>query len=638
MYKVGTVARLKGVALGILLRGGFLILLPFISLGAASVNLAWNASTNSGVAGYNVYYGSASGSYANQIPAGTNLSAIVSGLAAGGTYYFAVTAVDTLGNESDFSNEISYSVPGINVPPTISSIANQSTLVGKATAAIPFTINDANTPAANLTLSAVSANTTLVPNGNIVFGGSGAIRTVTITPVGSLTGSAQITISVSDATNVASASFTLTVVTSAPPAISAIADQTGYAGEPTAAIPFTISDADTPVASLALSAASSNPALVPNANVVFGGSGQNRSVTITPVAGQIGATRVTITVSDGTAIAQTSFALNIEQLTALLATNVTKKTYNGLFFESDAVRLQSAGALKLTVASGGKYSGSLRMAASHYSFTGHFGTFCQGTNVIVRRGTNSLVLNFTLKPGDSIEQLAGSVSDGDWTANIFGGLAAFNAKTNPAPYAGSYTLEIPGQDALSPYSLGNSFGSVRVDGSGNAKLAGVLADGSKISQSAQLTLDGTWPLFAPLYHGQGLVMGWISFTNRASDDLHGAVNWIKTAAPRARYYPEGLITQSDAVGSVYTPVGQPPLVRAAAEVQLGLDGQLSLGGSDVLIIQLQLSMGTGIFKGLMLNRVTGKPVAFQGALLQKLKQGYGFVMTTNQSNPVLLNP
>jgi len=135
-----------------------------------------------------------------------------------------------------------------------------------------------------------------------------------------------------------------------------------------------------------------------------------------------------------------------------------------------------------------------------------------------------------------------------------------------------------------------------------------------------------------------LVMGWISFTNRASDDLHGAVNWIKTPAPRARYYPEGLITQSDAVGSVYTPVGQPPLERAAAEVQLGLDGQLSLGGSDVLIIQLQLSMGTGIFKGLMLNRVTGKPVAFQGALLQKLKQGYGFVMTTNQSNPVLLNP
>ena len=631
MYKVGTVARLKGAALGILLRGGLFILMPLISFGAGSVDLAWDASTNSGVAGYNVYYGNASRSYANQVPAGTNLSAVVSSLAAGNTYYFAVTAVDPLGNESDFSNEISYSIPGVNVPPTISSIANRSMLAGKATAAIPFTINDANTPASSLTLSAVSANTTLVPNGNIVFGGAGQNRTVTVTPVGSLTGSARITISVSDATNVASASFTLTVATSAPPTISAIADQIGYVDQ-AAVVSFTINDADTPVSSLALSAVSSNPALVPNANVVFGGSGQNRSVTIMPAAGQTGGARVTITVSDGTASAQTSFALNIEQPPAMLATNVPRKTYNGLFYEPDAVRLPSAGALKVTVTSGGKYSGSLRMAAGHYSFSGRFGTFCQGTNVIVRKGTNSLLVNFTLQPGDSIAQLTGSVSDGNWTANIFGGLAAFNAKTNPAPYLGSYTLEIPGLDVLSPFSLGNSFGSVRVDGSGNAKLAGVLADGSKISQSAPLTRDGTWPLFTPLYHGRGLVMGWISFTNRAGDDLHGVVNWIKLPSLKARYYPWGLAVQSDAVGSAYLAATQQPLLLSAVQVQLGL------AGSDILVMRLKLSPRTGIFKGTMLNLQGGRPVAFQGALLQKLNTGYGFVMATNQSNPLMLNP
>jgi len=50
---------------------------------------------------------------------------------------------------------------------------------------------------------------------------------------------------------------------------------------PIAAIPFTVDDADTLLSNLVLTADSSNPSLVPAANVVFGGSGANRTVTIT---------------------------------------------------------------------------------------------------------------------------------------------------------------------------------------------------------------------------------------------------------------------------------------------------------------------------------------------------------------------
>ena len=46
---------------------------------------------------------------------------------------------------------------------------------------------------------------------------------------------------------------------------------------------------------------SSNPALVPAANIVFGGSGANRTVTITPAANQSGTATITLTVTDGTA-------------------------------------------------------------------------------------------------------------------------------------------------------------------------------------------------------------------------------------------------------------------------------------------------------------------------------------------------
>ena len=69
--------------------------------------------------------------------------------------------------------------------------------------------------------------------------------------------------------------WSLTITTSgngsAPPAISDIADQWTMMNTPTAAIPFTVTDADTPVNNLTLSASSSNPTLVPINNIVFGG-------------------------------------------------------------------------------------------------------------------------------------------------------------------------------------------------------------------------------------------------------------------------------------------------------------------------------------------------------------------------------
>ena len=78
------------------------------------------------LAGFKAYYGTASGNYSTVIDAifatcvttlpcststftVTNLSET--------TYYFAVTAYDTAGNESDFSNEVSKTISG-TPPPT----------------------------------------------------------------------------------------------------------------------------------------------------------------------------------------------------------------------------------------------------------------------------------------------------------------------------------------------------------------------------------------------------------------------------------------------------------------------------------------------------------------------------------------
>jgi len=91
--------------------------------------------------------------------------------------------------------------------------------------------------------------------------------------------------------------FVLTV-NAAAPTISDIAQQLGYRDTTTYPIQFTVGDAETPSGSLLVTGSSSNTTLVPNANLVFGGSGSNRTVTITPAAGQTGTNTITVTVSD----------------------------------------------------------------------------------------------------------------------------------------------------------------------------------------------------------------------------------------------------------------------------------------------------------------------------------------------------
>lgn len=80
-----------------------------------SATLAWDAVGDSRVAGYRVYYGLASRDYAQAKGAGLNAGGcttyVVNGLDRGRTYYFAVTAYDASGNESDFSNEASKPIP-----------------------------------------------------------------------------------------------------------------------------------------------------------------------------------------------------------------------------------------------------------------------------------------------------------------------------------------------------------------------------------------------------------------------------------------------------------------------------------------------------------------------------------------------
>ena len=87
-----------------------MVLVFFLSayVQSAQVTLQWDPNLQGNVAGYKVYYGTASGQYQSPIDVGNTTLCTISSLQDGIPYYFAATAYDAAHAESNFSSEIVY--------------------------------------------------------------------------------------------------------------------------------------------------------------------------------------------------------------------------------------------------------------------------------------------------------------------------------------------------------------------------------------------------------------------------------------------------------------------------------------------------------------------------------------------------
>jgi hypothetical protein len=155
----------------------------------------------------------------------------------------------------------------------------------------------------------------VLPNANVavtITATTSTTRTfdVAMTPAPGQAGSSVVTLTASDGSLTAVTTFSLTVTIPQPPTIAPIAAQATPEDTPRD-IAFTLSDADTPLDTLVVTATSSNTTLVANANLAVAGSGTNRTLTATPAANQSGTTTITIVVNDGVTSAQTSFVLTV---------------------------------------------------------------------------------------------------------------------------------------------------------------------------------------------------------------------------------------------------------------------------------------------------------------------------------------
>ena len=81
---------------------------------AETVTLVWDENKETDLAGYIFYYGAASGDYSFSMDVGNTTQYTIQNLDQGVTYYFAVSAYDEGGNESDLSVELPHTI-GVNV-------------------------------------------------------------------------------------------------------------------------------------------------------------------------------------------------------------------------------------------------------------------------------------------------------------------------------------------------------------------------------------------------------------------------------------------------------------------------------------------------------------------------------------------
>ncbi len=326
---------------------------------------------------------------------------------ASGTATVSVVLGDGRPQNPTIMQQFQVEILPINDPPTIFSMSdrriNEDTVLSNAL----FHITDIESGGGALTPEGSSSDTTLVPNGNISFGGSGTNRSVTITPASNRYGVTTITIRITDPqAGSTSTNFQLTVdpvndpptlaglptspvalnedspqqiinlsnltpgginetgqvltvraassnetviaqpivdyvvpnttavllytpaanatgmVTLAaivrdsegaetmqtfqvnllpindPPTITEFTDQEISEDTPLVDLPFVIDDLETTAGVLELAGSSSNPELVAESGITFGGTGRNRTLTVRPITNEFGSTFISVTVTD----------------------------------------------------------------------------------------------------------------------------------------------------------------------------------------------------------------------------------------------------------------------------------------------------------------------------------------------------
>jgi hypothetical protein len=341
--------------------------------------------------------------------------------------------------------------------------------------------------------------------------------------------------------------------------------------------------------------------------------------------------------------------------------------YNGLFAPTDEagsldtnkVRATNSGYFTVTLGSTGQFSGKLYLAGTNHSLSGRCDLNGLAHARVPRSGKAPLdvELQFDLQTAE----VCGTVTDGSWQEALEGHRTGLRLNR-----AARYTFVIPGAgaDAAATRPAGDGAGTVTVTTNGAVMWAGVLGDGTAISQGTALSPDGDWPIYASLYGGKGVIVGW----GRVSTDLSpydvNATNfvWVKPSGVKGKFYTNGFMESVEMLGARYVRPGPGSHVLNWTNSVLLIDGGNLPGTISNAVqwvsnkwvarnnthqIRLTNDLVRGVFGGTFVHPVTRRTTPFSGAYLQLaapgLGWGAGWFAGTNETGfvellPALLTP
>jgi hypothetical protein len=128
-----------------------------------------------------------------------------------GATSFTVTVRSTDSDDLSIEETFTIEVLNVNEAPVLTLASESILAIAGETATNVATVSDVDTDVAALSVTASSGNTLLIPAGNITVEGSGADRTISVTPRPGLSGTATVTVRVSDGLNSVRETFTVQV-------------------------------------------------------------------------------------------------------------------------------------------------------------------------------------------------------------------------------------------------------------------------------------------------------------------------------------------------------------------------------------------------------------------------------------------
>jgi len=202
--------------------------------------------------------------------------------------------------------------------------------------------------------------------------------------------------------------------------------------------------------------------------------------------------------------------------------------YAGLFYDTNNIDFQTSGAFQVTVGLSLYFSGALTIGGQSFSISGQLDSNFLSSLIIHRPRLSDLAVS--LQFSETNDAVCGTVTDGDWTAQLHGVKPGLYNAANPAPEAGRYAITFLPDSVDAANRDGASTGQVAVSANGTISLAGTLSDHTVIGQTSAISSCGQWPLFVSLYGGKGSLLGWITFSNSTASQFRGTVSWIRSGA------------------------------------------------------------------------------------------------------------